>query len=156
MFVNQTLLTDADEAFSFSNSGHFWLFHRQILVSSFLFNIYIKDLFFLAENTNADDTTFYAYHSDLAHDSVLSIVLLVCNNMKQNQDKCHLLISGHKYEGVRANISPCKIWENNDQKFFGFNFDRNLKFSLYILKPCKKAGRKLSAVTRFWKLMIFE
>lgn len=49
-------------------------------------------------------------------------------NMKPNQEKCHLLIPGHKYEGVRANIGPCKIWERNDQKRFGVNFDRNLKF----------------------------
>ena len=36
-----------------------------------LFNIYIKDLFFLTENTNicnyVDDTTFYACDSDLNH-----------------------------------------------------------------------------------------
>ena len=50
----------------------------------FLFNIYVKDLFFLAENTNvcnyADETTFYTCDSDLhslilrlEHDSVLAI-----------------------------------------------------------------------------------
>ena len=50
----------------------------------FLFKIYVKDLFFLAENTNvcnyADETTFYTCDSDLhsltlrsEHDSVLAI-----------------------------------------------------------------------------------
>ena len=50
----------------------------------FLFNSYIKDLFFLSENTNvcnyADDATFYACDSDLhklilrlQHDFVLAI-----------------------------------------------------------------------------------
>ena len=52
--------------------------------------------------------------------------------MKLDQDKCHLLISGHKYESVWANVGSCKILESNDQKLFGLNIDRNLKFNHYI------------------------
>ena len=74
----------------------------------FLFNIYINELFFLAENTNiciyVGDTTFYACDSDLhnlilrlEHDYVLVIEWFECNYMKLNQDKYHLLISRHKY-----------------------------------------------------------
>ena len=37
---------------------------------------------------------------------------------------------------------------SSDQKLLGINIDRNLKFNRYILKQCKKAGRKLSAPTR--------
>ena len=85
-----------------------------------LLNIYINDLFFLTEKTNvcnyADDTTFYACDSDLhylisrlEHDSVLAIEWFECNDMKLNQDKCHLLISEHKYESVWVNIGFCKI-----------------------------------------------
>ena len=124
-----------------------------------LFNIYIIDLFFLTENTNvcnyADDTTFYACDSDLhnlilrlEHDSILAIEWFECNSIKLNHDKCHLLISGQKYESVWANIGSCKIWESNDQKLLEVNIDRNLKFSHYILKQGQKAGRKLSALTR--------
>ena len=54
--------------------------------------------------------------------------------MKLNQDKCHLLISGHKYESVWANIGSCKICESNEQKLRGVNIDRKLNFSHYILK----------------------
>ena len=78
------------------------------------------------------------------------------NYIKLNQDKCHLLISGHKYENVWANIGSCKIWESNDQKLLGVNIDCNLKFNHYILKQCKKAGRKLSALTRICKFMSLE
>ena len=76
--------------------------------------------------------------------------------MKLNQDKCHLLISGHKYDSMWANIGSSKIWESNDQKLLGFNIDRNLKFNHYILKQCKqckKPGRKLSALTKICKFM---
>ena len=70
MFVDikQTLFTDADESFSLSNSGSFIL-PFWFLFWSFLFNLYINDLLFLAENTNvfnyASDTTFYACDLDL-------------------------------------------------------------------------------------------
>ena len=36
--------------------------------------------------------------------------------MKLNQDNSNLLILGHKYESVWANIGSCKLWESNDQK----------------------------------------
>ena len=72
--------------------------------------------------------------------------------MKLNQDKCHLLIWGHKYESVWANIGSCKISESNDQKLLGVNIDPNLKFN-NILKQCKKAGRKVSALTRICRFM---
>ena len=85
------------------------------LLGKLLFNIYVNDLDFLTENTNvcnyADDATFYACDWDLhnlisrlEHDSVLAIEWLQCNYMKLNQGKCNLLISGHRYESVWANI----------------------------------------------------
>ena len=89
-----------------------------------LFNIYLNDLFFLYEFTNlhnfADGTTFYACDMDLnslikrlEHDTFLAIEWFENNNMKLNQDKFHLLVSGYKNENVWANIGNEKIWENN-------------------------------------------
>ena len=63
---------------------------QQFVLRLVLFNSYIKDLFFLAENTNvwnhADVTTFYICDSDLyslilrlEHDSVLAIEWLKSN-----------------------------------------------------------------------------
>ena len=97
----------------------------------------------------------YVIHlvSRLEHDSVLAIEWFEYNCMKLNQDKCHLLISGHIYESMWENIGSCKIWESNDQKLLVVNIDRNLKFNHYISKQCKKAGRKLSALTRISKFM---
>ena len=72
-----------------------------------LFNIYINDLFYMTELTDvcnfADDTTVHACDSSLEdlvnrleHDANLAIEWFDCNYMKLNQDKCHLIISGHK------------------------------------------------------------
>ena len=67
-------------------------------------NSYIVEYNFRLYNY-ADDTTFYACGSDLhnlilrlEHDFILAIEWFECNYMKLNQDKCHLLILGHKYE----------------------------------------------------------
>ena len=76
-----------------------------------LFNINLNDLFYFTESTEvcnfADDTTFFACDEDLnslmkrlEHDSLLAIEWFQNNNMKLNQDKCHLLVSGYEHENV--------------------------------------------------------
>ena len=85
--------------------------------------------------------------------SFLAIKWLECNYKKLNQDKCQLLMLGHRYESMCENIGSHKIWRNNDPKRFGVKIDRNLKFSQNISKKCKKAGGKLSALIRNCKFM---
>ena len=71
----------------------------------------------------ADDTTFHTTDQDLnalilrlEHDSLLAIEWFEVNYMKLNEDKCHLLISGHKFEHVWAMIGNARIWESQHQK----------------------------------------
>ena len=101
----------------------------------------------------ADDTTFYVCDKDLntlinKHDTTLAVEWFENNFMKLNQDKCHLLVSRHKYKTVRAKIGETKIWESNKQKLLRVIIDRNLNFDEYIFDLCKKAGRKLSVLAR--------
>ena len=132
-----------------------------------LFNIYINDLFYLAESIKvcnfADDTTFFACDKDLKtlisrleHDSHLAIEWFESNYMKLNQDKCHLLVSGYKHENIRARIGEVKIWESSKQKLLGVVIDRDLSFNEYVLSLCKRAGRKLSVLSRLSNLMSFQ
>ena len=111
----------------------------------------------------ADNTTFHACDMDLEnlvrrleHDSMLAIEWFESNYMKLNQDKCHFLLSGHKHEMIWANIGQTKIWESRKQKLLGIIIDRNLRFDEYVLNQCKKAGRKLSALTSICKFMSLE
>ena len=111
----------------------------------------------------ADDTTFYAYGKDLnifinrlEHNTALPFVWFENNFMKLNQDKCHLLVSGHKHETVQAKRGETKIWESNKQKLLCVVLDRNLNFDEYVFDLCKKAGRKLSVLTRLSNYMNFE
>ena len=131
-----------------------------------LFNIYINDLFYLTEMTDvcnyADDTTFHACDLDLKslitrleHDAVLAIEWFESNYIKLNQDKCHFLFSGHKYEALFVNVGATKIWESKQQKLLGILTDRDLKFDEYILSQCNKAGKKLTVLIRISKFMTF-
>ena len=76
-----------------------------------LFKIYLNDLFLLTESTNvcnfADDTTFYACDRNLndlinrlEHGTFPATEWFENNSMKLNDDKCHLLVFGDKYENV--------------------------------------------------------
>ena len=53
--------------------------------------------------------------------------------MKVNGDKCHLLLSGYKYEVMWANIGQSQIWESKEQKLLGIIIVRVMKFDEYIL-----------------------
>ena len=92
----------------------------------------------------------------LEHDSMLATEWFESNYMKLNPNKCHFLLSGHKDEMLWVNIGQSKIWESRKQKLLGIIIDRNLRFDEYILNQCKKAGRKLSTLTRICKFMALE
>ena len=48
--------------------------------------------------------------------------------MKLNADKCHLLVSGPKYEHSWAKIGDYKFWESNKVKLLNVTIDNELKF----------------------------
>ena len=67
------------------------------------------------------------------------------NDMKLNQDKCHLLVSGYKNEN---------LWTK--QKLLGLDIDRNLNFNEHASSLCRKAGNKLSVLARLSNFMSFK
>ena len=132
-----------------------------------LFNLYINDLFFIIEQTDicnyADDNTLNACDMSLEnllrrleHDSLLAIEWFQSNNMKLNEDKCHLLVSGFKHEILWVNIGEKKIWESKEVKLLGLNIDKDLNFTSHVSKICVKAGNKLAAISRIARYMSFE
>ena len=129
-----------------------------------LFNIYINDLFFEPSQTRvcnyADDTTLFDCRknlndliTNLEHDSKIAITWFEDNYMKLNEEKCHFIISGHKYEHTYAKFGKIKIWESDQVKLLGINIDRNLKFNIHVSTLCAKAGRKLTVLNRLVKLL---
>ena len=132
-----------------------------------LFNIYINDLFWFNEQTEAcnfaDDTTLYSCDIDLRtllqrleHDTMIAIEWFGWNNMKLNEEKCHLLIAGHKYEHIWAKVGAARIWESQKETLLGINIDNKLMFNHHISNLCKKAHCKLSALMRLCRLYGFQ
>ena len=76
----------------------------------------------------------------LEHDSLLAIEWFENNYMKLNQEKCHFLVSGNKFENIWAEIGHAKIWENPKQELLGVVIDRDLSFDGYLSSLCRKAG----------------
>ena len=77
------------------------------------------------------------------------------NYMKLNTDKCRLIVLGYKHEQVWANIGKYLIWEKNI-KLLGATIVRDLKFDKHVLKLCRKANQKLSALSRMTNLLCFN
>ena len=103
----------------------------------------------------ADDTTYYTCDQNL--DALIKRLELVsskaiewfkANYMKLNEDKCHLIVRGNKYENVCAKVGESTIWESHREKLLGVYIDSNLSFNYHINQICKKAGRKVSALAR--------
>ena len=129
------------------------------VLGPFWFNTYINDLFFLTEFNDfcnfADDATFFVCDSDLKHlmerlehNTKLAIEWFKNNCTKLNEHKCHLLVAGHRYEILWASIGETRIWKSKKEKLLGLTIDRNLNIDDHVFTLCKKAGRKLSALSR--------
>ena len=52
-----------------------------------------------------------------------------------------------------AKIGQSRIWENEKQKLIGVTIDKHLKFEEHIVKQCKTAGQKLSALIRVYNIL---
>ena len=63
------------------------------------------------------------------------------NRLKNNVDKCHVLISTNK-PGIK--IGDYTIDNSECEKLVGVIVDLNLNFNNYISDLCKKASRKIS------------
>ena len=84
------------------------------ILGPLLFNIYLNDLFVTLENTAicnyADDScdTDLSSLLSLEHDTRLMIEWFESNYMKLNKTKCHLLMSGYKFENIWVNVGNTK------------------------------------------------
>ena len=85
---------------------------------------------------------------DVEHDCSLLVEWFRDNYLTLNADKCHLLVSGHKYEAMYASVGDALLWEENSVKLLGLIIDSELTFNSYVQMICKKASQKLTAILR--------
>ena len=123
-----------------------------------LFNVFINDLFFLAEETevcnHADDTTIYVCGSELEHvvssletDAQKLSKWFLDNDMKLNPDKCQLLIFG-KSTDISVQTGATLMTESVEEKLLGVTLDKQLDFMSHVNSLCKKVREKLHALAR--------
>ena len=70
--------------------------------------------------------------------------LFESNRLKNNVDKCHVLVSTNKSVGIK--VRDYLIYNSECEKLFGVKIDGNLNFNDHISDLCKKASRKISAI----------
>ena len=129
-----------------------------------LFNIFLNALFFFLNDIQvfnfADHTTPFVCSQNFAElvkkleeNSDLAINWFQNNYMKLNTDKCHLLMSGSKYEHFWTQIGKDKIRKNNKVKFLGMTTDNSLKFDTNINNICTEVSQKLSVLSRMRNIL---
>ena len=132
-----------------------------------LFNIYLNDLFYLIDLADvcnfADDTTLFSCEKSVAevirkleHDFRLCVEWFNDNCMKLNEDKCHFIFFGHKYEHLFINTNNGKLWEEKSVSLLGIEIDSKLSFNSHLESILKTANKKLNALYRMLKFLKFD
>ena len=73
------------------------------------------------------------------------------NFLKGNADKCHLITSAKTPVGIE--VSNITIMSEEKVKLLGIYINNRLNFDYHISQLCKKAGKKLHALTQVFKYM---
>ena len=132
------------------------------ILGPLLFNSYICDLIYDIDDINlasfADDNTPYSCLSDMIYvlgqlkggiDKIFD--WFKKNILKGNADKCHLITSSKT--PVAIEVANMTIMSEEKVKLLGIHIDNRLNFDYLISQLCKKAGKKLHALTRVFKYM---
>ena len=131
-----------------------------------LFNIYLTDLFLFAAEANianyADDNSPYACKpntdlviTQLQEDSNKLLRWFSHNYLKANPDKFHLILNDTD-ENISIMLGQYEIHNSNNQKLLGVTIDNKLTFNEHVTSLCKKATKKLHALTRVSRFMNTE
>ena len=73
------------------------------------------------------------------------------NEMKSNDDKCHLLITNQ--ENVSVAFDNEIIEATNSVELLGVKIDKNLDLNDHVSNLCKKGNQKLHALARISKYL---
>ena len=122
-----------------------------------LFNIFICDLILITDDFKmanyADDTTPYVCNKDITSlikslENAAEIVFtwFKNNQMKSNEDKCHVVLSRH--EDMHVKVSTSHIKNSCSEKLLGVKIDSDLNSEEHISSISKEASAKLNALAR--------
>ena len=110
------------------------------ILGPLLFNIFLNDIFYFINNTKianyADDNTTYSMDENvpnllsiLENETTALLEWFKANEMKSNEDKCHLLIINHQDENC-VQLGNENIVGSSPVDLLGIKIDKNLNFKL--------------------------
>ena len=127
------------------------------ILGPLLFNIFLIDLFFIVEDFDiasyANGNTPYVNANNM--DRVVKSLEEASNQlfkwfsdniMKSNADKCHLLVSTNNTVNIR--VENFDIENSDCEKLSVVKFDYELTFNSHISDLCKKASKKVHALSK--------
>ena len=130
-----------------------------------MYNIFLSDLFLVISDTDfcsyADDNT--VYNSGNSIDEVISSLQesaeklfqwISHNQMKENTDKYHLIVSTD--EPIEIRVGESLIKNNICEKLLGVKIDNKLNFDTHVKGLCNKANNKIRALARATPYMSLE
>ena len=130
------------------------------ILGPLLFNIFLNDIFYFITNISianyADDNTPYATDKNIT--SLLETLEIETNvlldwfrvnEMKPNEDKCHLLVINH--ENTSVNLGNQNISCSSTVDLLGIKIDDKLNFNEHVSKLCKIGNQKFHALARISK-----
>ena len=138
------------------------------ILGPLLFNIFINDIFYFLDKVKianyADDNSTYAVEENILNllktlEAETSTVLnwFKINEMKSNQDKCHLFVpdTNNKYYSSKSFIYlDNEFLESEDSvKLLGVDIDNKLDFTKHVTTMLKKGNQKLHALMRISKYL---
>ena len=132
------------------------------ILDPLLFNIFINDIFFFIDKTKlanyADDNTAYCTEKTLELlmailEKETNIVLkwFRDNEMKSNDDKCHLIIANHNNQTI--NLGAEAVESSEALELLGIKIDKNHSFTDHVTGLIKKGNHKLHAMARISKYL---
>ena len=132
------------------------------ILGPLLFNIFMNDIFFFIKDTNianyADDNTTYTSEinvesllNKLENETTVVLNWFCINEMKSNDDKCHLIVANT--DNVSVALGNEVIETSDTVELLGLKIDKNLNFSEHVSDLLKKANQKLHALARISKYL---
>ena len=133
------------------------------ILGPMLFNIYLSDLFISLSEANicsyADDNSPYACKANtddvitqLQEDSNKLLQWFSHNSLKANPDKFHLILNDSD-ENLSIKVGQYVVQNSQNEKLLGVTIDNKLTFKDHVEGLCKKASKKLHALTRVSRYM---
>ena len=133
------------------------------ILGPLLFNIFLNDIFYFIKDiaiaNYADDNTTYAADKNktdllktLESETTILLEWFRINEMKPNEDKCHLLVV-NSTEQTSVRLGKENIVNCHSVDLLGIKIDEKLNFTEHITKLCKKGNQKLHALARISKYL---